>query len=448
MLSNYSDYQNNLLNRVAYCDLGEWNAGDDLLTVLENSEDNDCKDLAEKLRSANITDLKIKDYVNNNDNSGFAAIAFEDANSGEVGISFRGTENLDEIISDIGNVIKGGEKEQLINNQIDMIDNASTAITGDSLQAQEALAFYLNNRSEEGKNILFGHSKGGELAAEVFSEYFDEILCAHVINPQPINWTKLTKEQKAVFKSSKFDATVIDGDFVWLLGGVPYPVRIIKNNGSDDSLVGPHFLTSAKYDEETGEAEMEEEPYKEYIGQGLLGSAACIIITGIQSGYANITELRSDIKEAYEIFAKDIKEGALKLYDAIVVGYNKIKDSIIDVNDSIENFINIIGSAVKDWYNSTFNKGNISTAELQVISVDTQKLRSYAQRLQSVNSRVSRLDSRLDSLYWNVGLLGLWNLMQADMLTGYSWRLNRCSSYLNETANDLEQIEQNLKNVI
>ena len=78
------------------------------------------------------------------------------------------------------------------------------------------------------------------------------------------------------------------------------------------------------------------------------------------------------------------------------------------------------------------------------IIVDTYKLNQYAQRIATVNSRISCLDHRLDSLYWRVGLQGLWNLLQADALTCYSWRLVRCQSYLQQTAAEFEQVEKNL----
>jgi hypothetical protein len=75
------------------------------------------------------------------------------------------------------------------------------------------------------------------------------------------------------------------------------------------------------------------------------------------------------------------------------------------------------------------------------IKVDTYKLSNYAARIQDVNRRIRNLDYRLDSLYWKVGLLDLWNLMQADLLTSYSWMLLRCSSYLLDTARDFENAE-------
>lgn len=76
------------------------------------------------------------------------------------------------------------------------------------------------------------------------------------------------------------------------------------------------------------------------------------------------------------------------------------------------------------------------------IIVDTYKLNQYAQRIATVNSRINRLDRRMDSLYTNVGLSGLWNLLQADALTCYSWRLVRCQSYLEQTASDFETVER------
>lgn len=78
------------------------------------------------------------------------------------------------------------------------------------------------------------------------------------------------------------------------------------------------------------------------------------------------------------------------------------------------------------------------------IIVDTYKLNQYAQRIDAVNRRINRLDRRLDSLYARVGLQGLWNLMQMDALTCFSWRLLRCQAYLQQTATEFEQVERDL----
>lgn len=78
------------------------------------------------------------------------------------------------------------------------------------------------------------------------------------------------------------------------------------------------------------------------------------------------------------------------------------------------------------------------------IIVNTYNLKQYAQRLGYVNSRIVNLDWRLKSLYSQIGLLGLFNLIQADALTGFSWRILQCQSYLNQTAADFEDTENNL----
>ena len=78
------------------------------------------------------------------------------------------------------------------------------------------------------------------------------------------------------------------------------------------------------------------------------------------------------------------------------------------------------------------------------IIVDTYKLNQYAQRIATVNSRINRLDRRLDSFYTRVGLQDLFNLIQIDILTSYSCRLMLCQSYLQQTALDFECIEREL----
>lgn len=78
------------------------------------------------------------------------------------------------------------------------------------------------------------------------------------------------------------------------------------------------------------------------------------------------------------------------------------------------------------------------------IIVDTKKLEWYAERLAAVNSRVKKLDQRIDALYAKVGLLGLWNLMQEDAMTGSSGRLTQCQSFLRQTATDFESAERKI----
>ena len=106
--------------------------------------------------------------------------------------------------------------------------------------------------------------------------------------------------------------------------------------------------------------------------------------------------------------------------------------------------INTYANKAKDWFNRNFNSGYKYATSNTYISVNTSTLRSYANRLYKVNLRIVKLDRRLDSLYTKVGLFDLWDLLQADALTGYSWRLNRCINYLNDTADEFDSAERSI----
>lgn len=347
MLSNSTDRVNNLLNQLAYVNIKDnWKPGENLIDVVRRSGGGE---LADQLEEAGLSNLVIKDYANENTTNGFGGIAFADVTTGETGISFRGTQDMN-----------------------DWLDNASTAVTGDSAQAQRALEFYRKNRSSGGEVFLYGHSKGGELAAQVYAQYYREIAAAHVINPQPIDWAKLTPQQKAAFNNGKFDAVVVDGDFVWLLGGVPYKVRIIENNKSQNGIVGPHDLKSATYDE-NGRAVIETDPYKDYKGQGVLGFSLNSIITAVQGGYRFISSLFLKAEFVTRDFSERSKQQLLNLVSE--VENEKWCDFTDWVGDRWYDFEGWIGSLdirryinnVNEYHKKVIDKNNTSKETIEKI---------------------------------------------------------------------------------
>lgn len=128
--------------------------------------------------------------------------------------------------------------------------------------------------------------------------------------------------------------------------------------------------------------------------------------------------------------------------EAVAKAYNWAKEKYQQFKETVKSFIN----KAKNWFKNNFNSGYKYANSHPQVKVDTYKLRDYASRIYDVNRRISNLDGRMDSLYWRVGLLDLWNLMQADLMTGYSWRLLRAASYLNDTASDFDAIETELAN--
>ena len=70
--------------------------------------------------------------------------------------------------------------------------------------------------------------------------------------------------------------------------------------------------------------------------------------------------------------------------------------------------------------------------------VDTDKLRSYATRINNVNNRLRQLDSDMNSLYWQVGLFDLWDIIVANALISESPTLRNISDYLDDAAERFE----------
>lgn len=106
--------------------------------------------------------------------------------------------------------------------------------------------------------------------------------------------------------------------------------------------------------------------------------------------------------------------------------------------------IDAFSNNVSEWFNQNLNSGYRAASTDPEIRVDTGKLRTYASRLKSVNGRLVKLGGRMDDLYFKVGLRDLYNLIQADLLTGSSWRITNCAKYLDETANDFDGTERNV----
>lgn len=426
-----TDKQKAILNDIAYADiLSGWKAGERLVDVVGQVD----KQLAQIIKDNGLGHLVIKDYVNNNDGrgSGFCGIAFEDSITGEVGMSFRGTEGLDGL----------GE---LIRNPKDMADNTLTMSIGISPQSLEALAFFQNNKDRGGNNYLYGHSKGGELAAGVYVTNYDEIKGVHVINAQPINPFKLTPDQLIALKLSKFDAVVVNGDIVSFLGVNVYPVRYVKNNGNDDSFFGPHSTGNILYNE-SGNAVREEKPFSGHFWQGVSAVTGTILLGGMQSLLRPYSFAVNIIVRVGYFLIYKLPEMLNKFVENIIKAIDRFKEFSKEVKATLKNFVVGIVKSVSSRFKEVFNSGFKYATANPVIKLETYKLRNYADRLRKVNARLSALDNRMDSLYWRVGLLDLLTLMQADLMTGESRTIKKCISYLDETAQSFEEVEKRVMN--
>ncbi|MDR1210345.1 MAG: DUF2974 domain-containing protein [Clostridiales bacterium] len=116
---------------------------------------------------------------------------------------------------------------------------------------------------------------------------------------------------------------------------------------------------------------------------------------------------------------------------------NKAKEAIIQAFNAIKNAI----GKIAQWLRNTFDSGVRYVNSNPYFKVDTAKLRGYASRIDRVNQRLRNLDSGLRGLYWQVGLLDIWDILCANLLTSGSPTLNQVRSYLNNTADRFETAE-------
>lgn len=421
-LSALNDKQNLLLTQLSYESdvLKDTYNGMTLEEIALVITDKDTKDKLQALCDAGLGTLRIKE-VGNDSVTGFGAIAFTDDN-GNTGFSFRGTDGVSlESLNDWG-------------------DNVTAMVTGTSAQSAQAEAFFDANRDTSGNNYLYGHSKGGELSESVYVNNYSDIKEVHLLNPQPINPYSLSPDQLAAMQSNKVDIVIVEGDYVWFLGTLPSygNIRIAKSNGKNAHL----YESIEDMFDDNGNIKEGSQPWWEYAAY----FGISIITTGFQYAGGGIGFVYNCVTRVVDFVKNDFIPEAKEFIAWVADGFKKFGNDVKDFVNDLKNFLSSTVNKAKDWYNRNLNAGYKYASANPQITVDTYKLRNYAQRLQRINGRISRLDGRLDSLYWRVGLLDLWNLMQADILTGYSWRLNRCVSYLNDTATDFENAESALLN--
>ena len=154
--------------------------------------------------------------------------------------------------------------------------------------------------------------------------------------------------------------------------------------------------------------------------------------------------------------------GAAVILGTAVVGIYKIADFIITTVQSLKNagdkiyqtiisICNTIKNGVTNiakWFQDTFNAGIRFAADNPYIKVDTAKLRNYAARISNVNSRLRSLDRNLDGLYWQVGLLDIWDILMANLITSGSPTLNQVRSYLDNAADRFDTAENKARRIM
>jgi len=160
-----------------------------------------------------------------------------------------------------------------------------------------------------------------------------------------------------------------------------------------------------------------------------------------------IEYLEIEFKQWVEDEKEQFKQKLIELWkiasDWLEVKNPELKNFLENLYHSFE--VNIQKLVIK--LKSMSSGYQYATANPQII-INTRELNNYAIRLGSVAARISQLEGRVDSLYRHVGLLDLWNLIQADFLTEFSWHLRSCANYLSDIAKDFSTVDNDLASKI
>lgn len=496
-----TDLELKALSQIAYYDLELWHTeADGKISVYDALSEKE----RDTLRSYGIEDWQLRSWQIlevHNDNgangTGFFACVIE-VYPGEAAVAFRGSEKLNDL-NDVAQDWVGAD--------LGLLNSTMTEQQGELRRFFTDNKSWLDKY----KLIPVGHSLGGNLSeyATIISEEYG--LDDNIIQCASLDGPGFSQEFIDEYgpQIEKMSGVMYHPRWSWVgallqdLPGVNYRYIEVENSDRSDGEYNSftrHSLVYVKQDENNSNSFVDGEQdvlskHTELMTEGIdhlpapIGNVLVTVVGGIwigimwakdnffdENGNIDITStgwgIIAGIVGIFAIFefstvittvfavvvavlavlvvslvAEFIYELVLDVVDMIcdVVAniYNWAKETYQQFKAMVKSFID----KVRNWYNNNLNYGyKYATSNPQVV-VDTYKLKEYAQRLWTVNSRIGKLDGRLDSLYWEVGLLDLWDLMKADLLTGYSWRLQRAANYLNDTAFDFERAETELSGI-
>lgn len=125
------------------------------------------------------------------------------------------------------------------------------------------------------------------------------------------------------------------------------------------------------------------------------------------------------------------------LVDIAITVFSAIKEFCDKAIAAIKSAVN----AVKQWARNTFNKGVSYVRDHPSFSCDPDALERLADRLSNIQARLMRLDSDMNTLYWQVGFLDLLDILHANLVTGGSPTLFLAECYLRNAASRIRSAE-------
>ncbi|WLR55347.1 DUF2974 domain-containing protein [Mesobacillus subterraneus] len=395
--------------------------------------------------NTSLKDIKLTGYQNHNPNeanntnggseSGFVGYAIKDGD-GNGAVLFRGSENP----LNWGNL------------KTDWGGNLAAGISIETKQHNEALAFYeANMKNLDGDITIYGHSKGGNLGSWVFVNHSqDSNVNAYILNGAPLWWFDLDDRQKDAMKSERFTFITFNGDIVSHLGYAPYVDKIVsinKQHGDYWDPFYPHYETSGVYNKDGSFASAR--------SAGTWGVADMALDVFHSLGSMR-DYLPRQIAKAWIVIGAATLDIIYNTWQGIVAKANYVKEQALmyiskvhqagrELMSKVENLFDTVAKHAKSFITKAIDyvTGNNFPIE-PYIKVDIPRLFYYANRLRSVQRRVAQLNEMIDDLYWEAGVMGLDNVLAADIASSFDIRIPESINYLNRTAELLQQNERYL----
>ncbi|MFR5875182.1 MAG: Mbeg1-like protein [Eubacterium sp.] len=180
---------------------------------------------------------------------------------------------------------------------------------------------------------------------------------------------------------------------------------------------------------------------------GVVGAIATTIVSLVASfALLPLVELLVGIVEAVYIVKKVI-DSAVELLDKARKLCIKAGAWINDLFNSLASFVN----KFKKWLYTNSTGYKYATSNPDII-LNTTTMHSYAKQLKTLSSRSKKLDGKMNSLYWHLGIewdtiANLGKLLKAGVILDFAGRLDACANYLERTADDFDEVEGSLLNV-
>jgi hypothetical protein len=403
------------------------------------------KKFMDENEDTNLKDVKLIGYQNHNPNennntngkseSGFVGYALKDQDDNKA-ILFRGSENP----AEWGNL------------KTDWWGNIKAGMGFETEQHEEANEFYKNyTRGTTGEILIAGHSKGSNITTDVFLKHLKDNVKAYVVNGAPVFYFGLSDKEKKALKGDRYTFITYVGDIVSHLGVVTYLDKIVvpKSIGESIDPFFFHYETSADFNKDGTFAKWY------YPGDSQLFDVTKDVTTILLNTGIFLDNKVSELEFALRVAAIEIAFLSAKgIYDEVQPVIDGCVKFAASVNLGTQKFLTDLAEFLVDVARQTrlffakvaeATRGYQAHAE-EIIKVDLARLHYYIERLQAVKRKTARVNDMIDDLYWQAGILGIDNILKADISTQFNFKLTDSINYLRSAAATLEQVEARLTN--